>query len=157
MSRSVLLLASGLDMTSSTDAAEEARMHLTVRLADIIGEVRHAEWRVQRLPSDDSAGRTTAGRADGSSSSQAIPLIFVVLAHGLQLVVYPLDLVRLPLGSDFAHGADNACAATNGIGAGLVLGLFLLCHGPDLVEVAGKHGCIWDVLGRLGELEEHHT
>jgi hypothetical protein len=81
---------------------KEAGMHLAIRLADVVGKMRHTQWWMHRLSSYDGAVAGTSGL----SPSQAVPFHGFVFADRIHAFFYQaMDFVRLPLRSYFAHGA----------------------------------------------------
>lgn len=72
----------------------------------------------------------------------------------LPLLEIPSRLLRLALAPCTRQLANNGRSAADRVRFGLCLGFFLRGHFADLIQVAFEDGCVGDVFGGFGELEE---
>lgn len=96
------------------------------------------------------------------ASPQPIPFNRFILRQRFQMSILPLleipsRLLRFALAPRTRQLPNDGCRAADGIRFGLCLGFFLRAHLADLVQVAFEDGCVGDVFGGFGELEEDHA
>lgn len=133
-------------------------------------ERRHAQrrmgargrWRKRRGPGrGDGAGAGARGERLAAPEPVPLKLRLAVLANGLQrihgfLLAQAVHFLFLHPLAGLRDAADNGGGAADGVGLGLRLGLFLLSDRLNLVEVSAEDGRIRNVLGRLGQLQQHY-